>query len=149
MGRIAIGSHVTLHYRLTAVFAGEEREVVSTLDARPATLEVGRGHLAEPLEQCLIGLTEGAEAEFDLPAGQAFGWRSEELVQKLARKTFEAWADKESAYAPGDLIEFNRPGGGRFAGVLKDQDERAVVVDFNHPLASLPVRFAVRIIGVI
>ena len=148
MSQIDNGSHVTLHYRLTAVLEGVEREIISTLDSRPATLQLGQGHLAAPLEKCLIGLSEGTAADFELPAGQAFGSRSPDLVQKLARKTFDAHADGESDYACGDLVEFNRPDGGRFAGVLKSQDESSVVVDFNHPLAGLPIRFSVRVIGV-
>jgi len=35
------------------------------------------------------------------------------------------------------------------AGVLKERDEQRVVVDFNHPLAGQPVRFEVKIIGIL
>jgi FKBP-type peptidyl-prolyl cis-trans isomerase 2 len=32
---------------------------------------------------------------------------------------------------------------------LKERDDHRVIVDFNHPLAGLPVRFSVRVIGVL
>ena len=149
MARISPDSHVTLHYRLAALVDGAEREVMSTLCAHPATLQLGGGHLAAGLEAKLLGLVEGDEASFELAPAEAFGERNPQLIQALSRAAFDANADSGSDYAPGDVVEFNRPDGGRLAGVLKDQDERRVVVDFNHPLAGLPVRFSVRVIGVL
>jgi FKBP-type peptidyl-prolyl cis-trans isomerase SlpA len=149
MARISPDSHVTLHYRLAALVDGAEREVMSTLGAHPATLQLGGGHLAAGLEAKLLGLVEGDEASFELAPAEAFGERNPQLIQALSRAAFDANADSGSDYAPGDVVEFNRPDGGRLAGVLKDQDERRVVVDFNHPLAGLPVRFSVRVIGVL
>jgi FKBP-type peptidyl-prolyl cis-trans isomerase SlpA len=149
MTRIVPDSHVTLHYRLAALVDGAEREVFSTLAGRPATLQLGGGHLAAGLEATLLGLAEGDEALFDLGPGEAFGSRSPELVQALTRATFDANAGPGVAYAPGDVVEFNRRDGGRLAGVLKACDEHRVLVDFNHPLAGTPLRFSVRVIGVL
>ena len=147
--RVAAGSHVTLHYRIAVQLDGNEHEVVSTFDARPATVQVGAGQISEALEQRLIGLEEGAEVTFDLAAGEAFGRRSAELVQTLKRATFDANADPGTEYLPGDVVEFSAPDGLRFSGVLKQNGNDRVVVDFNHPLAGLPVRFSVRVIGVL
>jgi len=149
MTQIAPGSHVTLHYRLAALIDGAEREVISTLGGRPATLQLGGGQLTAGLESCLLGLAEGDEASFEVAAADAFGERSAEMVQTLSRATFDANADLQTDYVAGDVVEFNRPDGGRLAGVLKQRDERQVVVDFNHPLAGLPLRFSVRVIGVL
>jgi len=147
--RVAAGSHVTLHYRIAVQLDGNEHEVVSTFDARPATIQVGAGQLSEALERCLIGLEEGQEATFELQAGEAFGHRNAELVQTLTRATFDANAEAEAKYVPGDVVEFNAPDGLRFSGVLKQHESDRVVVDFNHPLAGLPLVFAVRVIGVL
>ena len=140
---------MTLHYRLAALVEGTEREVVSTLGGHPATLQLGGGHLAAGLEARLEGLGEGDEATFELAPAEAFGERSPELVQVLSRAAFDAHAGADGNYLAGDVVEFNAPHGGRLAGVLKRSDERQVVVDFNHPLAGLPVRFSVRVIGVL
>jgi FKBP-type peptidyl-prolyl cis-trans isomerase SlpA len=149
MARIAPDSHVTLHYRLAALVDGAEREVMSTHGGHPATLQLGGGHLATALEAKLLGLAEGDEASFELAPAEAFGERNPELVQALSRATFDANADAGGKFGPGDVVEFNRPDGGRVAGVLKQSDARRVIVDFNHPLAGLPVRFSVRVIGVL
>jgi len=147
--RVAAGSHVTLHYRIAVRLDGNEHEVVSTFDARPATVQVGAGQFSEALEQRLVGLEEGQEANFDLVAGEAFGHRAADLVQALTRATFDANADPGTEYVPGDVVEFNAPDGLRFSGVLKQRGDDRVIVDFNHPLAGLPVRFSVRVIGVL
>jgi len=149
MARVDTGSHVTLHYRLAVVTAGEEREVVSTLGSRPATLQIGGGQLAPAIEAQLVGLDEGAQAQFELPAGQAYGQRHPDLVQTLARATFDANADPDTEYVAGDIVEFNSAEGMRVSGVLKSLGESQVVVDFNHPLAGLPLRFSAQIIGVL
>jgi FKBP-type peptidyl-prolyl cis-trans isomerase SlpA len=149
MAVIASGSHITLHYRLAVVGEDGEREVVSTLGGRPATLQLGAGHLAPELERRLIGLGEGAQAVFDLAAEQAFGQRSPDLIQSLTRSAFDQYADPGVEYHPGDVLEINVPNGGRLAGVLKDRNSERVVVDFNHPLAGMAVRFSVHVIGVL
>jgi FKBP-type peptidyl-prolyl cis-trans isomerase SlpA len=149
ISRVGAGSHVTLHYRIAVQLDGNEHEVVSTFDARPATVQIGAGQFSEALERRLIGLEEGQDATFELAAGDAFGHRTAELVQTLTRATFDANADPEVEYVPGDVVEFSAPDGLRFSGVLKQHGTDRVVVDFNHPLAGLPVRFSVRVIGVL
>ena len=149
MALIGPGSHVTLHYRLAVVTAGEEREVVSTLALKPATLQIGASQLAPPLEQRLIGLDEGAAATFELAPDEAYGRRNPELVQAVARGAFDANAEPNTQYLPGDVVEFRSPTGERFSGVLKSMDSVRAVVDFNHPLAGLPLRFTVQVIGVL
>jgi FKBP-type peptidyl-prolyl cis-trans isomerase SlpA len=147
--RIATGSHVTLHYRIAVLVGGEEREVMSTFESKPATLTVGANELAAPLEARLIGLAEGTRERFELPSGEGFGMRSPDLVQVLSRAAFDANAARDVDYVPGDVIEFASPEGARFSGVLKEHGGDRVVVDFNHPLAGLPVRFDVQIVGVL
>jgi FKBP-type peptidyl-prolyl cis-trans isomerase SlpA len=149
MIRIAPDSHVTLHYRLAAVVDGAEREVVSTLGGHPATVQLGGGHLAGGLEARLVGLAEGDEATFEVAPEEAFGARNPELVQKVSRAAFDGNAEAGDDFSPGDVVEFNGPDGGRVAGVLKHRDDRHVLVDFNHPLAGLPLRFSVQVIGVL
>ncbi len=122
---------------------------MNTDGGHPATLQLGGGHLAAGLEAKLLGLAEGDEASFELPAAQAFGERNPQLVQGLSRAAFDANADAQGDYAPGDVIGFTGPDGGRLAGVLKERDDRQVLVDFNHPLAGMSVRFSVRVIGVL
>lgn len=142
---ITEGSFLTLHYRLSSQ---QGESIVSTFEENPATLQIGLGQLAPFLEQCLIGLSEGTHRTFDLPPDQAFGPRNPDLLQRVSLATLRENSDTDENYAVGDLVDFAAPGGGRFAGVLREMGEDDALFDFNHPLAGQHVKFEVRIIGV-
>lgn len=144
------GSFLTLHYRLS----GPAGVVVSTFEGTPATLTLGTGALSPALEDCLLGLSEGSQQTFELPAGQAFGERSADMVQWMAKKELKDLGEAGADYAVGEVLHFPTPDGlGQFAGQIvafrSDARGEAVQMDFNHPLAGHPVRFDVQVIGVL
>lgn len=141
------GSFLTLHYRL----AGPDgRDLVNTFDERPATLSIGSGELAPAIESRLIGMAEGDRATFDLAAGEAFGERNPQLVQRVARRLLDELGDPDETYAIGDVVSFPTPDGqGEYAGVVREVGEDWLEFDFNHPLAGQAVRFEVQLIGVL
>ena len=148
-------SYLTLHYRLRLGGEGVadieppvDRDVVSTFGSKPATLQLGAGQLSPALEERLVGLELGVRRIFELPADEAFGPRNPSLVQRLPRHVLEAESEKTD-YSPGDVVEFNAPGGGRYAGVFRSLDNDYATFDFNHPLAGQPVRFEVEIVGIL
>ena len=85
---------------------------------------------------------------FELAPDQAFGPRNPDLLQRVSLATLRDNSDVDENYAIGDLVDFAAPGGGRFAGVLRELGEYDALFDFNHPLAGQHVKFEVRIIGV-
>ncbi len=145
--RVAPGSFLTLHYRL----AGPDgRAVVDTFADKPATLSLGTGQLAPAIEERLLGLEEGAEARFELPAGAAFGQRNPELLQRVKLALLHELGERDAEYAVGDVVEFPTPDGqGRYAGVVREVGEGWLLFDFNHPLAGQAVRFDVKLLGVL
>ncbi len=147
VNRIQPGSFLTLHYRL----AGPDGvDVINTFGDKPATLTLGTGQLAPALEQCLIGLDEGQRHSIELPAGEAFGPRSAELVQRVKRTLLEQIGKPDAAYALGDVVQFPTPdGAGTYAGVVRGHGDGWVLFDFNHPLAGHAVRFEVEVLGVL
>lgn len=145
--RVGPDAHLTLHYRLTLADTGAD--LINTFEGKPATLQLGIGQMAEPLERRLQGLQEGASEVFDLEPMDAFGPRNPDLLQRVSRAMLAANSEIGVRYVPGDLVEFSAPEGGRFAGVLKEVDERGAIFDFNHPLAGQRIRFEVRILGVL
>jgi FKBP-type peptidyl-prolyl cis-trans isomerase SlpA len=152
--RVQSGSFLTLHYRL----AGPAGDIINTFTGKPATLTVGSGELSPAVEQRLLGLEEGARAQFEIPAGEAFGERNPEMVQWVARKLLAQMGDPDERYNPGDVVSFPTPDGlGQYAGSVRqlgddndgDGQPDAVLFDFNHPLAGQPVTFEVQVIGVL
>ena len=147
MNTIQPGSFVTLHYRL----AGPDgAAIVDTFDDRPATLSLGQGQLAPAIEARLIGVAEGERRRFELAAGEAFGPRNPQMLQRVSRALLAEHGDADADYTVGDVVEFPAPDGqGRYAGVVLEADAQGVLFDFNHPLAGRPVSFEVQVIGVL
>jgi len=83
--RVQPGSFLTLHYRL----AGPGGDIINTFADKPATLTLGTGELSPAVEQRLLGLEEGARAQFEIPAGEAFGERNPEMVQWVDHLLFK------------------------------------------------------------
>ena len=144
------GSFLTLHYRL----GGPAGDIINTFNDKPATLSLGTGELSPAVEQCLIGMAEGTRAVFELPAGAAFGERKEDMQQWVARKLLDQLGDPAETYRVGDVVQFPTPDGqGSYAGAVvrvgNPDNDRALLIDFNHPLAGQPVVFEVHLVGVL
>ena len=147
MAVVQPGSFLTLHYRL----AGPDgADIINTFNDKPATLSLGTGELAPAMEQRLLGLEEGTRASFDLPAGEAFGERNAELLQRVKRGLLDELGDPDETYHVGDVVQFPTPdGAGAYAGVVREVADEWVLFDFNHPLAGQAVTFEVELIGVL
>ena len=135
-----------LNYRLAS---SDDNDIVTTFLENPATLQLGTGQLAPFLEACLIGLPEGAHQTFELPPESAFGPRNPGLLQWVSRATLARNSKLDAEYAVGDVVEFAAPGGGQFAGVLRELRDDDALFDFNHPLAGQPLKFEVKIVGIL
>lgn len=147
MNTVQNGSFLTLHYRLSDP---DGTAVIDTFADKPATLSLGTGQLAPALEACLIGLPEGSRHCFTVPAGEAFGQRNGELVQRVARSLLVQLGDPDESYQAGDVVQFPTPDGqGAYAGVVRETGPDWVLFDFNHPLAGRAVTFEVELIGVL
>jgi FKBP-type peptidyl-prolyl cis-trans isomerase SlpA len=147
MSAIQPGSFLTLHYRLAGPDGGA---LVDTFDEPPATLTLGSGALAPAMEERLIGLPEGARASFELAAGEAFGERNPELLQRVKLSLLHELGDPDAQYGVGDVVQFPTPdGAASYAGVVREVGDGWLLFDFNHPLAGQPVRFDVHVVGIL
>jgi len=143
-------SYLTLHYRIVlagGVAAGSV--FADTFAARPATLQLGAGQWAPGLERVLLGRATGERFSVDLTPQEAYGERNPQLLQRVTRTMLAQHAGSDSDFAPGDLVEFQSPNGGHYAGVFKEWGEEWALIDFNHPLAGVPLRLDVAILGVL
>ena len=143
-------SYLTLHYRITLATGPAAGSVfMDTFAERPATLQMGTGQWAPGMEAVLLGHAEGDVFSVTLPAAQAYGERNPELLQWLAHQVVEQYADPDAQLAPGDIVEFVAPNGGRYAGVFKQSEAAGVLFDFNHPLAGADLQLDVELLGVL
>ncbi len=140
MKGLRLGDRVTLHYRL----GSGERKIVDTFADTPETFTLGAGELEARLEILLLGLEPGQQRIFALASGEAFGFRDPALVHVLERKEFPAGMSLEAGHG----VQFDLPNGQSMMGTVLELTTDTVKVDFNHPLAGLPVTLEVRIIAI-
>ena len=147
MNRIHAGSFLTLNYRLSGP---DGADLVNTFAEKAATLTLGTGELSPAIEARLIGLEEGVHTEFQLAAGEAFGERNSDLLQRVKMSLMRQLGDPDEEYHVGDVVQFPTPDGqGGYAGRVQEVGEDWLLFDFNHPLAGKPVSFEVQVIGVL
>lgn len=139
-------AYLTLHYRLATA---DGTDIVTTFNANPATLMLGQGQLAPFLEERLLGLPEGTHETFELAPSEGFGERNADLVRPVSRATLAENSGPEAEYRVGDVVDFAAPGGGRFAGVLREWQGDSALFDFNHPLAGQSLVFEVKLLAVL
>ena len=70
--------------------------------------------------------------------------RDPALVHNLPRADFAP----ETEWVAGRQMAFDLPNGQSMHGIIRGISADTVQVDFNHPLAGLPVEFEVKILAV-
>lgn len=137
---IAPGSRVVLHLALSLP---DGTEVLSTFDQPPLDFRVGDGTLQPGLELALYGLQPGAEEDLSLPPGLAYGAPDAQLRHWLPRRQFAGLSLELD-----QVVAFSLPNGEETAGRVLEMSDERVRIDFNHPLAGLPLQLRVKILEV-
>ncbi len=106
MNRIHAGSFLTLNYRLSGP---DGADLVNTFSEKAATLTLGTGELSPAIEARLIGLEEGVHTEFQLAAGEAFGERNDELLQRVKMSLMRQLGDRTRSTTSATWSSFRRP----------------------------------------
>lgn len=122
---------------------------IDTFIDRPATVLMGSGQFAPCFENVLLGLAVGEKKSALLAPEESFGERKEDLVQWVSLKALKEGRDDDTEFNPGDVIEFNAPGGAQYAGVLQSINDEGAWFDFNHPLAGRSVTFEAEIVAIL
>lgn len=131
---------VTFHYTLTD---DQGAVIESSEGSHPLAYLHGQGQIIPGLEAAMIGRQSGDKFSVEIAPEQAYGPRTEGLVEHLPRQAFEAdldikpgetyWADTEDGEAEVQVV-----------GIEGDQ----VLVDANHPLAGMRLRFQIEVTDV-
>jgi FKBP-type peptidyl-prolyl cis-trans isomerase SlyD len=123
------------------VLEGEDGEVLddsSAEDGEPLRYVHGYGMLVPGLEKRLTGLTEGDTAEIVVPPEEAYGLHDDELVYAIDR------SEAPTAAEGDELVLEDEDGDETVAHVVEVNDDE-LVVDGNHPLAGLTLRYKVNV----
>lgn len=139
--KIETGKKVTLHFSLSNT---DGDDYISTFDDEPETIVIGDGSMAAELEAVLIGLVENEDTDFLLAPDQAFGQPDPDNIVEVPLAEFQIDED----IAIGKIIGFNGSDNEEIPGLITDIQQNMATVDFNHPLAGVPVVFHVKILNI-
>ncbi|MGN0893404.1 MAG: FKBP-type peptidyl-prolyl cis-trans isomerase [Succinivibrio sp.] len=125
---------VTLSYTV----ANTDGQVVGrTEPGEPVSVLLGHGFLIKGLEKALEGHKKGDEFAVTLEPKDSYGEYDENLVQTIDRELF---GDYEIAV--GNVFEADSDNG-PMAVVIKEINDKTVVVDGNHPLSGKVLNFLI------
>jgi FKBP-type peptidyl-prolyl cis-trans isomerase SlyD len=117
----------------------EERSVDDPLE-----FLFGRSILLPKVEQLIKGKSRGFHGQVDLHPNDAFGIHHPDLVVEIERSKFP----KEPELQLGMKFQTQGPKGDVMAVIVKEINDDKVLVDGNHPLAGLHLRFDLKILRV-
>jgi len=104
----------------------------------------GADNLVPGLEAALLGKQVGDTVSITLPPADAYGERDEESVQAADINDFnlpenvEVGAEVEVEDAEGDI----------YMATIRGMDDKAITLDFNHPLAGMYITFDVEVLEI-
>ncbi len=138
MKTIQPNARVVLEYTLK----DEKGTVLDSSDAEdgePIVYVHGYGMLVPGLEAALMGLEVGSVKDVTVSPDEGFGDRDDELVLEIDRGDFP----DPKKVAIGDEVVAESPDGDEVPMRVVEVKTDTVVVDANHPLAGVTLRYAV------
>jgi FKBP-type peptidyl-prolyl cis-trans isomerase SlyD len=137
---IGPNARVTLDY----VLRGPQGDVLDDSGAdggEPIDYVHGYGMLVPGLEAALVGLKPGDEKEIVVSPEEGFGTRDDDLILEVERSDFP----DPKKVAKGDEFVAESTDGDEVNMRVVEVRGDAVLVDANHPLAGLELRYTVKI----
>ena len=132
---------VTLDYTLT-YDAGTKLD--STEGAGDFTYLHGASNIIPGLEQALEGKSVGDEFEVKIEPANGYGERLDDMIQTVPRDMFEGDMEIEV----GMQFHAESGAGDMVAVTVTSMEENEITVDGNHPLAGIPLNFAVKVVDI-
>jgi FKBP-type peptidyl-prolyl cis-trans isomerase SlyD len=123
------------------VLSGEDGEVLddsSADDGEPLRSVHGYGMLVPGLEKRLAGLAAGDAIDIVVPPEEAYGVHDDDLVYAIDR------SEAPTASEGDEVVLEDEDGDEAVAHVIEVNDEE-ILVDGNHPLAGLTLRYRVNV----
>ncbi len=140
MKTIQANARVVLEYTLS----NDKGEVLDSSDAEdgePIVYVHGYGMLVPGLEAALVGLESGASKDVTVSPEEGFGDHDEELVMEIDKTDFP---DPKNVKIDDEVVA-ESPDGDEVPMRVIEVKADSVIVDANHPLAGVTLRYKVKV----
>lgn len=142
MAQAKSGDTVRVHY--TGTF--DDGTVFDTsIEREPLQFTVGAGMVIAGFDNAVTGMEPGQKKTVNIPAEQAYGPRSEELVAEIGRDRLPADLEIEI----GQQLQVGLADGDQAVVMIVDVSETTVTLDANHPMAGMDLNFELELIEIV
>lgn len=130
---------VTMHFTVTTL---DGTQIDSSRDGQPMTFLQGSQFLIKGLEDALQGKQSGDKFELQVEPELAYGERHDNLVQLVPKTMFDGMDLEVGMTFRATTDE------GQQSVMIIDETDDEVVVDGNHPLSGVHLKFDIEILDV-
>jgi peptidylprolyl isomerase len=141
VSRASHGDTVQVHY------AGrlDDGTVFDSSEGRdPLQFTLGAGQVIPGFEKAVEGMSVGDQSTTRVPAEEAYGPRSDELVLRVQRSQFPEGVTPEV----GQRFQMRTDDGSTVRVTVTETQEDTVEIDANHPLAGQALTFDVELVEI-
>ncbi|NTV02830.1 MAG: peptidylprolyl isomerase [Chlorobiaceae bacterium] len=141
MAQAKHGDTVRVHY--TGTF-DDGTVFDSSAEREPLQFTIGSGQVIPGFDNAVLNMTLGEKKTVNIPADQAYGPRSEELVAEIGRDRLPADLEVEI----GQQLQVGLADGGQTVVLIVDLNDETVTLDANHPMAGMDLNFELELIEI-
>ncbi|MFZ4524324.1 MAG: FKBP-type peptidyl-prolyl cis-trans isomerase [Chlorobium sp.] len=142
MAQAKKGDTVTVHYTGTL----DDGTVFDTSAERePLKFTIGGGQVIPGFDVAVIDMVPGDVRVTVIPAEEAYGEHSAELVTDVDRERFPADMELEI----GQQLQVGLDDGGQAVVMVVDLSDTTVTLDANHPLAGQQLTFEIELVEIL
>lgn len=136
---VKVGDTVTVNYVLMTI---DGEKIESNPLEEPITFKVGDGDIIKGVDEEIIGMVVGDAKEFTIDPSRGFGEYVEARVQTVPRSD-----DETTPVNQGDIVDVETTEGQLIKAVVKEAGDDYLVIDLNHPLAGMTLKFQLELLS--
>ena len=141
MAQASSGDTVKIHYTGTL----EDGSVFDSSRGRePIQFTIGQDQVIAGFEQAVVGMSPGDSKTAAIPAGQAYGPRSDEMVMEVERQRLPDDLEPEI----GMRLQIDHGEGQDMVVNVTEVTDSHVIIDANHPLAGKDLTFELELVEI-
>ncbi len=142
MSKAKNGDVVKVHYTGTL---DDGTEFDSSREREPLEFTIGERQLLPGFEDVVIGMAVGESSKVNIPAGEGYGTKQENLIAKIPRDQLP----KEIEPKIGLKLQTQTPEGQPFLVTIVELDDKEVTIDANHELAGFDLNFEIELVEIV
>jgi len=116
----------------------------TSVGGEPLNFTLGEGQVIPGFEQAVLGMKVGESKNVTIPADEAYGPYSDDLVLVVNREDLPAGLDPDV----GEQLQGPRPGGGTGVCTVTNVTNTTITVDFNNHLAGEDLTFEIKLLSI-